>query len=257
MREFVTALAAVVAGISMAPPASAEVLFLRGKVAMEDGGPPGKLVSVTRFCSGAPSKIVASASGKTGEYLWRAQATDLGIGAVSGGSGGTEAADLLMRGAGGGGDHLAGNVLGATGFGVANCVLRAELTGYRSSSIELGDASLLKEPRLPVLVLTPNRPGMDTEVDQTGPVPRPIREGWASAQKAMVAQNWADAEHQLQAVTTTDPKFRMGWVALGMVDHNLKKFAEAREAYRRAVALDPKALPTQLGLVRANMECQD
>jgi VWFA-related protein len=241
----------------MAPFAGAQPLFLRGKVTMEDGGPPGKLIAISRVCPGASSKIIATASGKTGEYLWQAQTSDLGIGAVGGGLGGTEAAELLMQGAGGGRDSLGGNVLGATGFGVANCVLRAELTGYRSSSIELGDASLLKEPRLPVLVLSPNRPGMDLEVDQTGPVPRPIREGWASAQKAMTAQNWADAEHQLQTVTATDPKFRMGWVALGMAYHNQRKATESREAYRHAVALDPKALPTQLMLVRANLECQD
>ena len=247
MREFVTALAAVVAGISMAPPASAEVLFLRGKVAMEDGGPPGKLVSVTRFCSGAPSKIVASASGKTGEYLWRAEDRDLGLGPVSGALGGTEAGDYI-----GGAGHST-----ATGFGIANCVLRAELTGYRSSSIELGDASLLREPRLPVLVLSANRPGANLEVDDAGPVPRPIRNAWASAQKAMLAQNWTEAERQLQSVTATDPKFRLGWVALGLAYHNRQKPAESRDAYRRAVALDAKPLPAQLMLVRANLECQD
>jgi VWFA-related protein len=224
---------------------------------MEDGSSPGKLIAVSRVCPGAASKIIATASGKTGEYLWQAQATDLGIGAVGGGLGGTETAEVLMRGAGGGQDSLGGDVLGAAGFGVANCVLRAELTGYRSSSIELGDASLLKEPRLPVLVLSPNRPGMDLAVDQTGPVPRAIRTSWGSAQKAMLAQNWTEAEHQLQAVTDTDPKFRLGWVASGMVDHNLQKYTEAREAYRRAVALDPKALPTQLMLVRANLESRD
>jgi VWFA-related protein len=258
MKKVVIALAVIVAGILLAPPAGAQPLFLRGKVTMEDGGPPGKLVAVSRVCPGTGSKIIATASGKTGEYLWQAQATDLGIGAVGGGLGGTEAAEILMQGAGGGRDSLGnGNVLGATGFGVANCVLRAELAGYRSSSIELGDTSLLKEPRLPVLVLSPTRPGTDLEVDQTGSVPHAIRSSWESAQKAMVAQNWTEAERQLQTVTDTAPKFRLGWVALGMAYHNQRKSAESREAYRHALALDPKLLPTQLMMVRANLECQD
>jgi VWFA-related protein len=73
----------------------------------------------------------------------------------------------------------------------------------------------------------------------------------------MLAQNWTEAERQLQAVTATDAKFRLGWVALGLVEHNRRKPTESREAYRRAVTLDAKPLPTQLMLVRANLECQD
>ncbi len=257
MRKVVTALAAIMAGILIAPPASAQPLFLRGKVTMADGSPPGKLIAISRVCPGAASKIIATASGKTGEYLWQAQATDLGIGAVGGGLGGTEAAEILMQNAGGGHDSLAGDVLGATGFGVASCHLQAELSGYFSTTIEISDPSLLREPRLPALVLAPKRPGMNLEVNDSAIVPRAIRSSWDSAQKAMIAQNWTEAERALASVADNDAKFRPGWAALGMVDHNLKKFDEAREAYRRAVALDPKALPAQLGLVRANMECQD
>ena len=257
MRKVVTAVAAIVAGISMAPPASAQALFLRGKVQMEDGSPPGKMVSISRVCTGNNPRIVATASGKTGDYLWRAEATELGVGAVGGGMGGTEAADILLAGG-----HLTNSAGGtdalkASGFGVADCVLRAELSGYRSNSIEISDPSLLREPRLPALVLTRNSAGANVDVDDTGSIPRPVRKTWDLAEKAMFAENWPEAERQLQAVTATDPKFRFGWVALGLTYNNEQKGKEARDAYRRAVDLNPKQLSTQLMLVRANLSCQD
>jgi len=46
-------------------------------------------------------------------------------------------------------------------------------------------------------------------------------------------------------------------VARGLAYQRQKMSTEARDAYRRAVALDPKPLRPQLLLVRANMDCQD
>ena len=102
-------------------------------------------------------------------------------------------------------------------------MLQAELSGYRSTTIEISDKSLLREPRLPVLVLAANRPGMNLEVNDPGSFRAPSAVRGTSAQKAMLAQNWAEAERQLRAVTATDAKFRLGWAALGMVYHNQKK----------------------------------
>jgi VWFA-related protein len=256
MRKVVTALAAIAVGISMAPPASAQALFLRGKVQMEDGGPPGKMVAISRICAGNNPKIIATA-GKTGDYLWRTEATELGVGAVGSGFGGAESADVLLS-AGNLSNNAGGtDYLRSSGFGVANCVLRAELSGYRSSSIEISDPSLLREPRLPALVLTRSNPGANVDVDDTVSIPHPVRKAWDAAQKAMFAENWAEAERQLQTVTATEPKFRMGWVALGLVYNNQRKATEARDAYRHAVDLDPKQLSAQLMLVRANLACQD
>ena len=83
MRKVLTALAAVAAGILTAPQASAETLFLRGKVELEGGAPPGRLVAIEQRCTGRSPKIVATA-GKSGEYLWRAEGSFLGLEIVVG-----------------------------------------------------------------------------------------------------------------------------------------------------------------------------
>ena len=247
MKKLLAALVAIAAGISMAPPASAEYLYLRGKVAMDDGSPPGKLVSIEQVCVGRSPKIVATA-GKSGEYFWRAEGDFLGL-------------DLLQVSA----SQPVSLVVSSRetsrevvpGLGVGECVLRADLSGYHSTTLDLTDRTLFKEPHLPLLVLTPKRPGMDVEIDSSTAIPGSVRKTWTLAEKAIRAANWPEVERQLRAATAADPKFRLGWVALGLAYHNQKKSSEARDAYRRAVALDPKPLQTQLMLVQANLECQD
>lgn len=218
----------------MAPPVSAEYLYLRGKVAKADGSPPGKLVSIARHCAGIDPKIVATA-GKSGEYLWRAEGDSLGL-------------DVLK---------VSGPHAVQAGLGVGQCVLSAELSGYHSSTLDLTDRTLFQGPRLPLLVLTPTQPGVDVAIDATVAVPGSVRKMWMSAEKALGAEDWPEAERQLRAATAADPKFRLGWVMLGLAYHNEKMPTEARDAYRRAVALDPKPLQTQLKLVQANLACQD
>ena len=161
MRKIVTALVAIAAAISVPAPASADTLYLRGKVTLEDGSPPGKMVLIERACHGTSPTIVATA-GKSGEYLWRAEGDSMGL-------------DIFT-------------------MGVGECTLRAVLLGYRSTTIDLMDRSVLREPRLPVLVIAPKRPGTDVEFDSATAIPRAVRKAWTNAEKALRAGNWSQAE---------------------------------------------------------------
>ena len=147
MRNVCAAIAVMAASLSMAFPVSAENLYLRGKVALDDGSPPGKMVSIERLCTGRDPRVVATA-GKSGAYLWRTDGEFLG-------------ADILSSSewSSGGVITLGSDAAGrpAPRIGAGECVLRAYLPGYRSSSIDLSDRSLLKEPNLPLLVLSPKQ----------------------------------------------------------------------------------------------------
>ena len=145
---------------------------------------------------------------------------------------------------------------GSRELGIRECVLRAELPGYDSTTLDLSDRNLFKEPRLLLLVLTPKQPGRDAALDPATAIPSSVRKTWTLAENAMSAENWPEAECQLRAATAAEPKFRLGWVALGLAFQSQKMSTEARDAYRRAVALDRKPLRPQLLLVRANMDCQ-
>lgn len=78
MKKVIPALVTIAAVISMAPPASADTLYLRGKMAKNDGSPPGKLVQIEQLCDGRFPTVVAT-TGKSGDYLWRAQGDSLGL----------------------------------------------------------------------------------------------------------------------------------------------------------------------------------
>jgi Ca-activated chloride channel family protein len=237
MRQVLIAVGAMAIAISMSPPMGAETLFLRGKVTREDGSPPGKAVSILLDCAGVDPRNVAIA-GKSGDYLWRAEGDLLGVDAAKIGGGVA------------GGAFVTNRIVGA-------CVLRADLSGFRSSTIDLDDTTIYRAPQLPVLVITPKRPGEEIQADASMAIPKPARRGWAQATKAMSARDWAEAERQLRSVTLASPKFRQGWVALGLTYQNERMPAEARDAFRRAADLDAKSLQTKLLLAHAELECQN
>jgi Ca-activated chloride channel family protein len=217
------------AGSLLAIPAQADDLVTyRGKVTLEDGSPPGHMVIIQRTCQGeVQSTNQGAASGKTGEYFVRLHVSEFGQ-------------------VGGGMDTYA----------LLPCVLEVADKGFTSSQIDLSDRTILRNPRLPDIVLTPvtNR---TVVVSSNAPVPRAASRDWDSAIKQISAHNWPGAEAPLRSVVEAAPKFAPAWAALGTLHSNLGRPQEAREALDRAIQLDPKPLPPYLSLVHALLDLQD
>ncbi|MEI9974219.1 MAG: tetratricopeptide repeat protein [Ignavibacteriota bacterium] len=111
-----------------------------------------------------------------------------------------------------------------------------------STQIDLSDRSILRNPRLPSIILTPVTSG--TLVVTTGAgVPRAVSSTWAQAIQQITARNWAAAETPLRAVVEAAPKFAAGWAALGTVYANVGKPEDAVKALDRAIELDPQTIP--------------
>ena len=200
----------------------------RGKVTLEDGSPPGHLVLIQKTCDGIQQPAnEGAASAKTGEYFVRLRVSEFGQ-------------------VGGGYD----------GYALLPCVLEASDRGFTSSRIDLGDRLILRNPRLPDLVLTPvtNRTVL---LNSSAPVPHAASRAWESAIKEISARNWAGAEAPLHSVVEAAPKFAPAWAALGTLYSNLGKPQDARDALERAVQLDPKPLPPYLSLVHALIDLKD
>ena len=62
------------------------------------------------------------------------------------------------------------------------------------------------------------------------------------------ATGWADAEHQFDLATRVKPEFSRAWNNLGVARARLGRRAEARDAYRRAIALDREFPSPRLNL---------
>jgi tetratricopeptide (TPR) repeat protein len=75
--------------------------------------------------------------------------------------------------------------------------------------------------------------------------------------KALDAGNNAEARKLFRAAVEAEPKFAMGWHALGVLSEYEGMNAEAREAYERAIAADSKLLPPYMTLLRLCIKVKD
>jgi Ca-activated chloride channel homolog len=211
--------------------ARADLVYLAGKVTMEDGSPPPKPLLIRKTCGKNKVSIEAKTNGK-GEYVIRY----------------TEYEPFSSW----------GSRQKANWNGVA-CLLDTQLSGYQSTAINLNDPQVSEQLKMPVMILSKsssgNRSGA-TAVDANSRAPRGVEKAWDRALKAIDAENWALAETQLRAVVERSPRFVPAWNALGAACQNQKKVSEARDAYARAWQTDPKSLPSLVLLLRLETEAK-
>jgi Ca-activated chloride channel family protein len=214
-------LAGILSGLSVfVPCARANSQLMRGKVVMEDGSPPNRSIGIERFCHDTGGQREAQTD-KKGNYLWVMEINPLSYRA---------------------------------------CVLRATMSGYESTVIEIADFNWSTDPNLPPLVLRRRESGSsdeDTNIFYQEGVPLAARTAWNNAQKLSQRKNWRAAEHELRAAVQAAPKFTRGWYALGVACANQNKPAEARDAFQHVVELDPKSLDTYLLLARQSVAAKD
>jgi tetratricopeptide (TPR) repeat protein len=211
-------------------PAAAELVLFHGRVVMEDGSPPGRNVSIQRTCQGMDHSVPEGTPAvKTGEYAVRLEVNNFGEVFA----GGTSGNDLLP------------------------CVLEAFYSGYASTRLDLTDRRVTMNPRLPDIVLTRVTPGGALDFNRGPAVPRAAAKPWALAIKHIDTNDWAAAEAPLRAVVEAAPKFAPAWVALGFACQRRHKPGEARSAFERAIALDPKTLAPYRELAAADSELKD
>jgi VWFA-related protein len=208
--------------------ANAQDTVFRGKVTMEDGSPPGKLVSIQRACTGLERTLPEGlASAKTGEYFIR-----LNLDALGGGYSGLDNTPLP-------------------------CQLEAYASGFTSSRLDLSDPKIFRNPRLPPITLTPAAKKSALTIDLSGNVPHAASRSWNLAIKQMSEKNTEGAEASLRSVVEAAPKFAPGWLALGNARLSLHWPEGARPALERAIELDPKPLKQYLMLAHAEIELKD
>jgi len=220
---------AVVALALAALPVRAQEVLLSGRVVLEGGAAPGKPVGIEKVCAGLPD-VLEAITNKKGEYIWR---TELGsLGRLNTG--------VQIRG----------------GRVETQCVLRASLPGYVSTSIDLNDPSLGRVPQLPTLVVR-RKQKAGKEQAASAPVGEGAGKAWERAAKAMEAGQWREAESALREALAASPKFAGGWGALGVTAQNLGRPEEARAAFQKAIEADPSQLNSYSLLIALEMESQN
>jgi Ca-activated chloride channel family protein len=209
-------------------PAQATDVIFHGKVVRDDGSPLGHMVTVQRVCEGEGEPVREGvASPRTGEYNVR-----LDVDAFSQ----TYASFSMVPVA---------------------CMLEVYDQNFVSSQIDLSDRSIVNNPRLPDIVLTPRTRTTALGNKRDPNAPRAVSRNWKQAVNLVLARNWAAAETPMRTVVERAPKFAPGWSALGILYSNLGKPKEARQALERAIELDPRPLSPYMGLTTAETGLKD
>ncbi len=197
-------------------------VIVTGKVTMEDGSAPPFTVGIERACTDVQGSAPGPIANKKGEFLWK-----------------MEFDPFLQR----------------------TCFLQATYPGYVSSRLEITAINATSHDptfRLPSpLVLSRAVPEPYSIVVSDADLSSKAKTAFREGMKAADAGNFAEAVSQLEVATAAAPKSAQLWHALGIVDEKLQKPAEARKAYERAIAIDPKFLAPYVTLTRVCLQTKD
>jgi hypothetical protein len=196
-------------------------VIVTGKVTMEDGSAPPFTAGIERVCSDRQGDAPGPITNKKGEFLWN-----------------MEMDPFLTRA----------------------CFLRATHEGYISTSQDISGINVTSHDpthTLPPLVLSKRVPDPYAIVANSDNIPFKAKGPFEAAMKAIDAQNPAEAASRLEAAVKASPKFTEAWHALGVVDEQLAKPSEARDAYEHAIASNFKFVRPYITLARLCLKTKD
>jgi hypothetical protein len=119
------------------------------------------------------------------------------------------------------------------------CEVRAQLAGYRSTTLRLDGGPLFGQNEIGTIVMYPVSRVRGSGVSLTTLMaPKPARKSLEQAKKALQKQKYGEAEALLESAVEAYPKFAEAWDVLGQVYHQQQRIPDARDAYARAMNID-------------------
>ena len=221
------------------------MMFLQGKVIMEDGTAPPDLVLIERVCNGSPKPEGYTDSKGRFSFQLGQNNTMLADASNSGN-------DPVFGNPGIGGGRNTG---GFGGGGMQNrlmgCELRATLPGFRSEAVDLSQRRYMDNPDVGTIILhrLAKVEGF-TFSATTAFAPKDARKAYEKGKEAVKKQKWADAERELRKAVDAYPKFAMAWNELGSVYQAQSKVDDAKVAYGESIKADAKLVTPYPQLMR-------
>lgn len=220
------------------------VMFLQGRVATDDGTPVPHDAVVERVCNNKVlQQVYASSHGDFSMQLG-------------------SRADSFLDASGDPPSQSGANkdsMLGIPRRELANCELRAMVSGFHPSAISL-------------MGLTPDSSGMEVgaivvhrAIKTKGTTlsaapykaPNDARRAYEKGLEAERKSRLAEARQYFEKAVEIYPKFANAWFHLGAVLQNLAQKESARTAYTHATTIDSKFLPPYLSLASMAYEAED
>ena len=226
-------------------PGISRPMFISGKVVMDDGTPPPMTVSIVRFCNGINRTMgYTDSQGNFSFDMNHADnafqdASTPGLGNAGGDPTSTRASldDPLstMRGNG------TGSMPGSNATALLGCELRAQLTGYRSSAVQLAQRRSMDDPNIGVIFLHRMTEGEGSTVSMTSMrAPKDAKKAFEKGLDALKKKKTEEANKDFRKAVEAYPHYADAWYRLGVLQLDEKNPAGAREAFAQAISADPK-----------------
>lgn len=215
------------------------ILFLSGKVMLDDGTAPPETVVIERVC-GASHRPEAYTDTK-GRFSFQLGQSQQAFSDAS-----VDASDTTRLSGGSSGGRTQGSGSGAplgSDPRLTGCDLRASLAGYRSEVVSLGGRRVLDDPDVGTIILhrLGNVEGATISATSLA-APKDAKKAYEKGVDSMKKQDWPGAQKQLEKAVNAYPRYAAAWYQLGTVEERQDNVPEARKAFAQAVQADPKYL---------------
>ncbi len=234
---------------TQAPPSQERrMVFISGRVMMDEGTVPPERISIERVCNGRVRREAYTDSHGNFSFQLGAEADvmqDASVGAIDGVTTSPALGGRVVPGV----PATTEQSTGVTQRELIGCELRAALKGYRSDVVELGARQLFDNPDVGVIVLHRTGKSEGTSVSVTSlQAPHEARKAWEEAQKAMAKKHTAEAIADLEKAVRAYPKYAEALAQLGQLYSNENRREDAARVLQQAIAADPKYVPPYSGL---------
>jgi len=212
------------------PSGPPQIVYYMGKVVMDTGIAPPSSVAVLRVCNGITRRETFTSSDGSFSFTVGDRATDL----VSEASQDTR--DMSSTG-----QFTPTNpmMIGQSNFQspIADCELRADLSGYVSSSIRI-DPSMANS-NVGIIMLHSRRKKAEGMVTVASlEVPSKARKEYEKGSELLEKGDLAGAEKSLQKAIDMYPKFAEAWLRMGDLEERRKNIEGATRDYQEAIKSD-------------------
>ena len=221
------------------------VMFLRGRVATNDGAPVPYDVVVERVCNNSVrQQVYASPHGDFSMQL---------------GSRADSFLDATGDRASQDGVASKASVTGISRRELANCELRASASGFRSSVISLMEFNTPDRNIDVGSIVVQRATKMEGTTLSATPykAPRDARRAYEKGLEAKKNGKFANARKYFAQAVQIYPRYADAWFQLGTVLQKENRIDAARTAYIQATTIDTKFLPPYLSLALMAIEAEN
>ncbi|MGD0359363.1 MAG: tetratricopeptide repeat protein [Bryobacteraceae bacterium] len=221
-------------------------IYLTGNVLLDDGTPPPDPVTIERVCTGTPrAQAYTDRKGRFSFQIGQNTGVMQDASEASGVPGASHTSASLGTGVG----PQQPQQPDAPDLQLANCDLRAVLSGFRSDSVPLGARRLLDDPNVGTIVLHRLAGVEGTAISVTSlQAPKEARRSYEKALQDMQKNKSAEAGKELQKAVEIYPNYAAAWYALGQIQEQDKDLPQARQSLQKAMAADPKFISPYIRL---------